>query len=128
MFAINYEILEEERNRIMQLNNLMEFQFDINNVMGQIELIFNTTKEGFIDKDIPFSGEFLITWFNRLNEVLIQLKEHSFVEMKLPDSDSIWFEFKLENEEVIVSEIKAEKEIHIEKFIVNEPKKRIDFF
>lgn len=128
MFLINYEILEEERNRIMQLNNLMEFQLDMNNVMGQIELIFNNTKEGFIDKDIPFSGEFLITWFNRLNDVLIQLKESSFVEMELPDSDSIWFEFKLKNEEVLVSEIKAEKEMHIEKFIVNEPKKRIELF
>ena len=41
---------------------------------------------------------------------------------------SIWFEFKLKNEEVLVSEIKAEKEMHIEKFIVNEPKKRIELF
>jgi hypothetical protein len=128
MFLINYEILEEEEDRISKLNNLLEFESDVNTVMGQIQLIFNNTEEGFVDKDIPYSGEFLITWFKRLNDVLIQLKEYAFVAMKLPDSDNIWLEFKLNNEEVLISEIKAEKEIHLENFIVNLPKKRSEFF
>ncbi|WP_291584083.1 hypothetical protein [Clostridium sp. UBA6640] len=128
MFLINYEILEDEKNRIFKLNNIMEFESDVNTVMGQIQLIFNNTKEGFVDKDIPFSGEFLITWFKRLNDALIQLKESSFVAIELSDSDSIWLEFKLNNEEVLISEIKAEKEMHIEKFIVNLPKRRSELF
>ena len=128
MFSINYEILEEEKNRILKLKDVMEFESDVNTIMGQIELIFNNRKEGFVDKDIPFSGEFLITWLKRLNDVLIQLKISQFVAMELPDSDSIWFEFQLDNEEVLISEIRSEKEIDIEEFIVNMPKKRREFF
>ncbi|MDS0526632.1 hypothetical protein NNC19_13150 [Clostridium sp. SHJSY1] len=128
MFLINYEILEEEKKRISNLNNIVEFESDVNTVMGQIELIFNNTKEGFVDKDIPFSGEFLITWFKRLNDALSQLKASSFVTIKIPDSDRIWFEFKLVNEEVLISKVRAEKEIHIEKFILNLPKSRSEIF
>lgn len=128
MFLINYEILEEEKNRILKFKNIMEFESDVNTIMGQIELIFNNRKEGFVDKDIPLSGEFLITWFKRLNDALIQLKISSFVAIEIPDSDSIWLEFKLDNEEVLISEIRAEKEMNIEKFIVNIPKKRRELF
>ncbi|MBW6411918.1 hypothetical protein [Clostridium weizhouense] len=128
MFLINYEILDEEKNRILNLNNIIEFEDDVNTVMGQIQLIFNNTKEGFVDKDIPFSGEFLITWFKRLNDAIIQLKESSFVAIEQPDSDNIWLEFELNNNEVLISQIKAEKEMHIDKFVVNLPKKRNELF
>ena len=128
MFIINYKILNEEKNRIVKLNNIMEIEADENTVRGQIRLIFNNTKEGFVDKDIPFSGEFLIAWFKRLNDVLIQLKTSSFVAIKLPDSDSIWLEFKLNNQEVLISSIKAEKEMHVKEFVVNLPKRRSELF
>lgn len=127
MFLINYGILDEEKNRILKLKNIKEFDSNISEIMGQIELIFNNSKEGFVDNDIPYSGEFLITWFNRLNSVLIQLKTDSFVAMELPDSDNIWLEFKVDNEKVLVSKTRAEK-TNIDKFVVNLPKRRKELF
>ena len=109
MFLINYGILDEEKNKILKLKNIKEFDSDISDIMGQIELIFNNSKEGFVDKDIPYSGEFLIAWFNRLNSVVIQLKIDTFTAMELPDSDNVWLEFKVDNEKVLVSETRAEK-------------------
>ncbi|TYQ14542.1 UNVERIFIED_CONTAM: hypothetical protein Cloal_0884 [Acetivibrio alkalicellulosi] len=128
MFSINYEILEEEKNRISEINHMREFEGDVNTIMGQIQLVFNKTIEGFVDNDIPSSSEFLITWFKLLNDVLIQLKAHSFVTINLPASDSIWLEFDLNNEEVVVSQIKAEKELYVKNFVVNSPKKRSELF
>lgn len=127
MFLINYGILDEEKNKILKLKNIKEFDSDISDIMGQIELIFNNSKEGFIDKDIPYSGEFLIAWFNRLNSVVIQLKIDTFAAMKLPDSDNVWLEFKVDNEKVLVSETRAEK-TNIDKFVVNLPKQRKELF
>lgn len=124
MFLINYEIPDEEKNRILKLDNIIEFEEDVNDVMGQIQLTFNNTKEGFVDKNIPYNGEFLIAWFKRLNDAIIQLKDSSFVAIEQPDSDNIWLEFKLNNNEVLIRQIKAEKEININKFVVNLPKKR----
>lgn len=128
MFIVNYVIHNEEIKRILQISNIQEFEDDVNTIMGQIQLIFNKVEEGFIDKDIPYEGEFLITWFKLLNDVLIQLKGTQFVAMNLPDRDNVWLEFNLKNEEVIVSKIKAEKEMHIKTFIVNSPKIREELF
>lgn len=127
MFSINYAILEEERNRLLGISNIEEFEADLNTVVGQFQLIFNKTEEGFVDKDIPYDGEFLIAWFTLLNDVLIQLKTRPFVAMNEPASD-IWLEIDLKNEEVAVSKIKEEEEMDVNDFIVNIPKRRSKFF
>ncbi len=124
MLLINYEILEEERNRISKKNHISEFADDLNTIMGQIQLIFNETVEGFVDKEIPYDGEFLLVWFILLNDVLIYLNVDCFVTIHLPDTNNIWFEFELKNGEVVVSKIRAEKQKHIQKFVENSPRKR----
>lgn len=78
-----------------------------------LRVILNNTKEGFYHKDIPCGDELLLIWFTLLNDILILLKVHSFAAMHEPENDR-WFEFYLENEEVVVSKIRAETEIHVE--------------
>lgn len=124
MFLIKYEILDDERQMLREINSLEEIESELFNVRGQLELTFNNSKDGFVDNEIPYSGEPLITWFSRLNEVLFQLMENSFIEMELPASYDMWYEFKIENEDVLVSEVRVEDEDYIEEFIVSTPKKQ----
>lgn len=123
MFCIEYEILEEEKAR---LSNVKEFELD--NIAGQMRLVFNDKEIGFVDKEIPYDGELLLTWFQKLNEVIIQLRASDFITMWLPDSTNIWLEFKSISKIILISKIRAEAENHIEKTITNVPKKREEIF
>ncbi|MCT4543791.1 MAG: hypothetical protein N4A63_09630 [Vallitalea sp.] len=127
MFLINYGILEDEKNRISRINQISEFEDDVNTIMGEIQLIFNNTVEGFVDVEIPYSGEFLIIWFKRLNDALINLNHGSFVTIKIPDSDNIWLEFEMKDDEVLVSQIKAKNQKYIRDFIEDSPRERSEF-
>lgn len=128
MFCIDYQILEEEKRRLSSIKNIKEFEMDFNNIEGQIQLTCNDKKIGFVNKEVSYAGELLITWFQKLNEVIIQLRTNEFVTMWIPDSADIWLEFLAIKKIIVVSQIKAETEMHIKKTVTNIPKTNTDFF
>lgn len=122
MFKIYYEILDEEKSRISEIKHISEFENSINTVLGQIKLVFNESVEGFIDKEIPYCGEFLIMWFKLLNDSLLYLNLYGFATIKWIGSDSIWLEFKMEENTIVARKINAERQGQIENFIENTPR------
>ncbi|WP_379127247.1 hypothetical protein [Paenibacillus sp. sgz500958] len=128
MFQIEYEILDCEIKRISIVNDLYEFENDLNTIVGQIQLKFNGREEGFVDRDIPYEGEFLITWVQLLNEAIVYLKEYGFATIFKPDSDNIWFEFALHDNIVEVSKIRAEKQKLVPNMIEKVPHAQSEFF
>lgn len=128
MFAIKYEILDEGKNRLSNIKNIKEFELEFNSITGQIQLICNDKKIGFVDKEIPYEGEFLLIWLQRLNEVIIHLNSNSFVTMSIPDSANIWLEFKAIDNMILITKIRAKKEMHVQEFILNMPKEKDQCF
>ena len=59
---------------------------------------------------------------------LIQMKTEEFVTMMEPDCDNIWLEFKIMDEVILISEIRAEEEMCVVKTITNMPKRQKEFF
>lgn len=123
MFQIKYEILDDEKKRISGIKNISEFENDFNTVVGQIQLMFNDRVEGFVDKEIPYDGELLITWFQLLNDAILYLKNYRFATIYKPDTDNIWLEFVLKDSSIEVTQIRAEEQKHVENLIENTPRK-----
>ena len=107
MFNIKYELLESELNRLREITDLKEFELDMNEVVGQFQLFVNDRVEGFIDKDIPYEGEFVSEWIFLLNESIQCLDEKGFVSISAPDSNNIRYELELNNEGLIVTKVRA---------------------
>jgi hypothetical protein len=124
MFQINYEVLEEEKNRITRLRNISELDNGVNTVVGQFQLVFNNNVDGFVDKDIPYDGEFLIIWFRLLNDVLMYLKMYKFATIYEPDTDDIWLEFNYNDSsnQIKVKQIRVEKQACVTSFIEKTPR------
>ena len=124
MFCIEYEILDDEKNRLISLKEIEEFESDFNTIVGQIHLKFDNEEIGFIDREIPYEGEFVLTWLQRLNTVIMQLQSNAFVTMSIPDSADIWLEFKKIDKMLLVTQIRAKAEEHVQEFVTNMPKTR----
>ena len=126
MFLLDYLILEEEIERLSNITEIEEFEQDLNTVLGQIQIVFNNEKEGFVDKDIPLGNEFLITWFKRFDDVLIQLRSNEIVALNMPHRDSVWLEFQMKNKFIEVSKVKAAKQNNVYNFIETKPVNRAE--
>lgn len=126
MFCINYGLLKEERERLSNIKDINEFETDLDFIVGQIQLICNKSESGFVDTEIPYDGEFVSSWFEDLNKVLIQLKTESFVAMLKPDCADIWLEFETIDKTLLISEICATPEGSIGKTVTNIPNKRTE--
>ena len=74
MFCIEYEILDGEKNRLSSIKRIEEFESDFNTIVGQIHLVCNSEEIGFVDREIPYDGEFILTWLQRLNTVILGLQ------------------------------------------------------
>lgn len=128
MFKISYEILDNERFRISKVNNINNFENDVNTIVGQIQLVFQENFIGFLDKEIPYEGEFLITWLRLLNESILYLDTHGFATMYEPDTDDIWLEFGENANQIRVSRIRAEKQEYVTSYIDSIPKNKVEVF
>lgn len=124
MFCIEYDILDGEKNRLSSLKEIEEFESDFNTIAGQIHLKFNNEEIGFVDGEIPYDGEFVLTWLQRLNTVIKELQSNTFVTMSIPDSANIWLEFKKIDEMLLVTQIRAKAERYVQESITNIPQKR----
>lgn len=125
MFKVEYGILDEEKKRIAEVRNISEFEKDLNTVVGQIEIIFNDRQLGFVEMDVPYDGEYLITWFKWFNEVIFYLKNFGFATMYESDTDNFWLEFLLKDNIIEVREIKADDN-NIKGYVHNTPLKAIE--
>lgn len=124
MFCIEYEILEHEKNRLSSFKGIEEFESDFNTIVGQIHLVCNSEEIGFVDREIPYDGEFILTWLQRLNTVILELQSNTFVTMSIPDSANIWLEFKKMDKMILVTQIRAKAERHVQESVINIPQKR----
>jgi len=112
MFEIKYELLDNELRRLSEVTNLEEFEYDLNEVVGQFQITINNEIEGFVDKDIPYEGEFIIEWLYLLNETVCCLGKTGFASFAAPDSNNIRYEFEINKQNLRMSKFSAkEKQI-----------------
>ena len=124
MFCIEYEILDSEKNRLSSIKKIEEFEADFNTIVGQMHLVCNHEEIGFVDRDIPYEGEFVLTWLQRLNAVIMELQSNNFVTMSIPDSANIWLEFKKIDKMILVTQIRAKAERYVQESVIIIPKMR----
>ena len=128
MFCIEYQILDNEKKRLSNLKAIEEFESNFNTIVGQMQLVCNGEEIGFVDREIPYDGDFILTWLQRLNTVVIELQSNIFTAMSIPDSANIWLEFKKTDKIISVSEIRTKAEMHVQDFVTNIPQKREECF
>lgn len=124
MFFFEYEIFDEEKERLKKIKSDREFELDFNNIVGQIQLQINDKTIGFVDKEIPYDGELILTWLKHLNSIIVQLDSSNYVAMTIPDSANVWIEFEEMDGILQVTKMQAIKEANDQQVIVNTPKKR----
>lgn len=107
MFDIKYLILEDEKERILSISDINEFENSIDTVVGQVEITFAEHKIGFVHYDVPYDGEFIVLWLMRLNEAAIYLQKYGFATICKPSSDTMWIEFNVIENEIFVSLIRT---------------------
>ena len=128
MFQIDYGILREDKEWLISIKDIKEFELEFGMIVGQIQLILNERVEGFVDCEIPYNGEFLDTWFSLLNQVVIKLKTDKFVAIEIIGSADIWIEFEVIEKMILISEIRAKAEKYVPTAITSIPKDRSEFF
>lgn len=107
MFRLEYAILSNEKKRLKRVRNIVLFENELDEVEGQIHIACNENEIGFVDKTIPYEGEYLVTWLYLLNTGIMHLDSKGYYAMLVPDSADVWLEFKLANKRVCVSEMQT---------------------
>lgn len=98
-----FNIPEEELEELRSISN-KEFD-EWCNIEGQFELIINNIRFGYVDNDVPFANELIISWLKILNNVALKLKENSnIVVFYIPDSTR-WLEIIVDKEILHINEI-----------------------
>ncbi|EJO5347966.1 hypothetical protein NRP93_002065 [Clostridium botulinum] len=129
IFTLKFLILNSMKEKLSNINDIEEFEREFGTIEGQIQLNFNDIEEGVIDEELIFISELIISWFKRLNQVLLSIESSDYVAMNVPESDNIWYEFRDEDEYLIVSKVKSVKTNNICDFVVIKPiKKDISFW
>lgn len=128
MFSVRYLMLDDEIERIREIKSISDFENDIDTVVGQIQLSFTNNSIGFVDEDIPYNGEFIVTWLRLLNEAVVFLEEYGFATIHEPDSDNIWLEFQKSEEELSVKRAKVDKQKLVLSHIEKLPKNYVEVF
>lgn len=113
---IRFNILEEQLKELKH-TSVKEFD-DFANIEGQFEFVIGNIKFGYVDNEIPFSNELLISWFKILNKVLEELIENSnYVIFYIPDSYK-WLELEVKGDSISITELKL-TEKNVEFLITN---------
>lgn len=74
------------------------------NIDGQFEMAFDTIEFGYVDTEIPFGNELLLSWFNILNKAVIELKKQGYVIFYIPGTPK-WLEIREEKNILMVSKL-----------------------
>ena len=117
MVEINYLIFQDERERITNALSVESFKTECNDIAGQFEVKFNSKVIGFVHKEIPCDGEFLITWIKLLNRVAKRISNNKICRLDIPEYPRAIYEFEQMNDVLKVRGI----EVFIEKSMSNPP-------
>ncbi len=109
MFLIEYDISDKEKERMRRINSIQEFEEQLDDIEGQISIECNKENIGFVNKDISYDGELLVTWFRQLNRVILYLRNNTYVAMIIPDSEDVWIEFEVVKNNLQIREVRAAK-------------------
>ncbi|WP_459477382.1 hypothetical protein [Clostridium saccharoperbutylacetonicum] len=102
MMKINWNILKEDIDKLKE--NTIE-TFDMyGNIDGQFEITFDTIKFGYVDTEIPFGNELLLSWFTILIKAVIELNKQGYVVFYLPDTTK-WLEIQEKENVLFVSKL-----------------------
>lgn len=99
---INWSILDDEMNELKDAT--IETFDERGNIEGQFEIIFNKMKFGYVDNEIPFGNELLISWFTILNKAINELKKQGYVIFYIPDSPK-WLEIQEKENVLFISKL-----------------------
>jgi hypothetical protein len=121
MFKLRFAILNDEKDELSNITDLEKYEVEFGEIEGQLELNFEDKKYGFVDESIPFGNELLILWFRELNKVVLNLQSHTYVAFKIPETDSHWYEFLIEDKFVIINEVKSVTTKGLYHLVITEP-------
>ena len=99
---IKFNILEEKLEELKSISN-KEFD-EWGNIEVQFELIINNIRFGYVDNDVPFANELIISWLKILNNVALKLKNSNRVIFYIPYSTK-WLEIIVDKEILNINEI-----------------------
>lgn len=99
---INWSILNDG---IDELKEHTAETFDMcGNIDGQFEIIFDTIGFGYVDTEIPFGNELLLSWFTILNKAVSELKKQGYVIFYIPGTPK-WLEIQQKENTLLVSKL-----------------------
>lgn len=123
MFKINYNILEDTKKEIEEFS-YEEFKQN-NEIYGQFEFQLSNLTIGYVDKDIPFENELVLTWIKFLTESCKNLIIDSYSIFCVVDLNNFWLEFNKVDTNIVINR-KKQKEPNIPFLISNT--KKLDLF
>ncbi|OAJ75592.1 hypothetical protein AYJ08_21720 [Brevibacillus sp. SKDU10] len=111
MFIINYQLALSE-SELARLT-YEEFKEDYGeDLLGLIHFSFNKQEYGYYSEDATihefnFFEEWIISWFQMLNEALILLKKEGYAAIKTIEEPDNWIVIKNSNENVLIDFVLA---------------------
>ncbi|PCN46020.1 hypothetical protein B9C88_00365 [Brevibacillus laterosporus] len=111
MFRINYQLaLSESEISSLTHEELIEDYGD--DFLGLILFSFNEQEYGYYSEDATihefnFFQEWIISWFQMLNEALIMLKKEGYAAIKTIEEPDNWIVIKNRNENVLIDFVLA---------------------
>ncbi|CAM5795901.1 hypothetical protein [Brevibacillus borstelensis] len=125
MFTVKFKAVDD----FDQLKRLSAKEFDesFRDIEGIIELNFNEYKYGYFFEDCPFGEERLVRWFKDLLAIAIKAQESNYVAYKIPEHPSIWLEFKVKEDEFLVSIVDDIQRDSILDLFINQPYKEFQY-
>ena len=101
MFSIDYGILEDTKEEIQELSK--ENFKDNPEIYGQFELKLDNYIIGYVDEEIPFENELVLTWFNFFTESCKNILTNSYSIFCVIDLKDFWLELKKEKNEIRIN-------------------------
>lgn len=121
LFVLKYRIPDDAINALSGIS-AEDFDKEYGDIEGQIEMDFNGKKEGFVNNELPFGRELLVTWIKILNLVVKKLNISNYVAFIIPEMDSIWVEFIHKEGLLRVRKVKDKKK-DLDDMIITSPSK-----
>jgi hypothetical protein len=125
MFTVKFKAVDSF-DELKQLS-AQEFDDNYRDIEGIIELSFNGHTYGYFFEDCPFGEERLVRWFKDLLTIVLKTQESNYVAYKIPEHPSIWLEFIVKEDELLVSVVDDIKRDSIFDLFINQPYKEFKY-
>ncbi|MDQ0062464.1 hypothetical protein [Paenibacillus harenae] len=103
MFSLLYRFVDSDLE-YFSVSSAEQFEREVGDISGQIELNFSDNVVGFYDKETQIGNELILLWFIRLNEVLDLLENKPYVAMNIVENND-WIEYIKEGDVLKVNYI-----------------------